>query len=134
MPTAVQERIALANCCRKPCNSSDVQVTARVPAPGAVVSNIAVVVSVTFDRPIDPNTITPTSFFLTGPEPGGPVVVHGAYTFSNSNMTVSFTASAPLPAPAFYTVHVTSDIRAAQQGLRVGCTFAGTTWTFNATT
>jgi hypothetical protein len=78
-----------------------------VPAAAATVQG-ANAVSAAFDRPLDPATVTPVTFTLSGPD--GPVEADVAYDVNTD--TATLTPDAPLDAGASYTATLTTGIHA----------------------
>jgi hypothetical protein len=75
-------------------------------------------ISVTFDRAIDPATITANSFWGFGKWSG---TVQGTYSFSNGNQTVTLTPSTPLMPGESVTIFLSTAIEGADNTpLRVG--------------
>ncbi len=68
-------------------------VVSSSPAPRILNAAINSPISVTFDRAVNPATITTDSFRGFGKWSGS---VHGTYSFSNGNQTVTLTPSTPL--------------------------------------
>ena len=81
-------------------------ITGRSPAEGTTDAPTMAKVVATFDEPIDPETVTGTSFTLTGPG-GAPV----AAAVSASGTTATLTPAAPFLAPeTAYTVTLTTGV------------------------
>lgn len=89
-----------------------IQVTASVPANNAVRVPVEQVVQVQLSAPVDPTSVTETSFRL---ERGG-VPVEAERTLSSDRRTALLTPNAPLARFAQYTVRVTPDLRSAEGG------------------
>jgi len=75
-------------------------IVSRTPAPGAVNVATSTVVTVTFSEPIEPSSVTSTSFAIAG--------VAGAVSVTGS--TATLTPSAPLSANTSYTVTVSTGV------------------------
>jgi hypothetical protein len=72
------------------------------PADGAEVTGSAVTVSVVFNQPMDPATLTALNFQVSGP--GG--ALPGSITYNQVNRTATYTSSASLPEGS-HTIQVT---------------------------
>ncbi len=90
------------------------------PPNGAVDVPVSATVSVTFDEPIDPATVTSSSFFVTGPD--GAV----AGTVDAVGASATFTPAAPLGGGRSYTAMVTGSVT----DLAGNPLIAGVNWTF----
>jgi hypothetical protein len=89
--------------------SAELVVTTLVPARNATVASTTVV-SVTFDRAVNPATVSNTSFRVFGRNSGP---ASGTLTFSNGNATVTLTPSAPFAAGEIVTVNLAETLVAA---------------------
>jgi hypothetical protein len=81
-----------------------VQATAPAAGASAIVATTATI-SVTFSEPVDPSTLTATSFSVTA---GGSTVAGGV---AASGATATFTPAAPLAAGASYSVVVSTAVK-----------------------
>ncbi|MGB8473099.1 MAG: Ig-like domain-containing protein, partial [Candidatus Acidiferrum sp.] len=81
-------------------------VVSTVPADGDTAVAVNTTVTATFSRPMDPTTITSTTFTLVGP---GATAVAGAVTYSGS--TATFTPTAILAANTLYTATITTSAK-----------------------
>lgn len=80
------------------------------PTNGATNVPLNQIVTVTFNEEMNPVTITPSSFTLTGGlNNGNPI--SGTLTYNNSNATLSFVPTAPLALNTTYTGTVKSTIK-----------------------
>jgi len=84
-------------------------VTSTTPARLAAAAKNSTV-TVTFDRPVLPASITPTSFRVFGKQSG---VAAGPFSFSNSNQTVTLTPSHPFAAGEIVIVNLSHAVTAA---------------------
>jgi hypothetical protein len=80
-------------------------VVSTLPVSGAVEIETAAPVMVTFNKPIDPRTITNSTFTLYGPD--GPVTG----TVSVNGATATFTPSAPLASDSWYFATISGSVR-----------------------
>lgn len=93
-------------------------VVSTSPAPRILNAAINSPISVTFDRAIDPTTITEDSFWGFGKWSG---VVRGSYSFSNGNQTVTLTPASPLMPGESVTMFLSTAIEGADNTpLRAG--------------
>src|SRR5262249_22598439 len=101
-----------------------------LPAAGATEASVATSVQVTLSEPIDPATVTQTSFRVSVDA----VAVAGSFTFFNNNTTVRFTPAALLPFGTLITVQLTAAITdVVGNPLTQPLTFTFTTGTFTIT-
>lgn len=87
-------------------DSTSPKVVSIDPANGAVGVGTTTAVSVTFDEPVAPASITPTSFRVT--ISGTPVA--GAFSFTNGGSTARFTPTTELPFDTVVVTELTGDI------------------------
>jgi hypothetical protein len=92
--------------------STSLVVTSVTPANGATGVSRSAPISVTFDRAIDPTTLTSSTFFLKDPSGN---VVSATLSYNATTNTVTLTPNAPLNALTTYTV----TIRGGGTGSRV---------------
>ena len=95
--------------------------TAFTPGAAATAVSTAAVVTATFSRSMDPNTLTSSSFAVssaTGPVPG-------TVSYDGSSATATFTPAAPLSPSTTYTVSLAGTVSAAD-----GTPLAGASWGF----
>jgi hypothetical protein len=102
---------------RLPAQSGDLKVTAVHPPPVAGAS-VDAVITIDFDRPLAPSSITGDSFRAFG-RAGGPV--GGAFSFANGNRSVTLSPSRPFLAGDTVFVNLSRDIEGADgSSLRAG--------------
>lgn len=101
-------------------------ITNRLPAPGATGVGIDSAVSVTFDRGVDPSTLTSSTFKLT--EGGTPVPASIAW--NDSTNTATLTPSASLDPSATYQAQVTTGVKSWSGDALA----SNSTWTFTTGT
>lgn len=131
--------------CNLPCDPRfSINLVSVTPALGLVVdAALPVAFTLVFDRPVNPATIISANIFLTGPGTGGPAPAGGplvpitAFTLSPDGMTITFSTMVPL-SPGFYTMNVTSGVKAANMPIQgnaimYGCPFKGQAWTIPVT-
>lgn len=82
--------------------------TALTPSAGATSVAVDGAVRATFDRSLDPATVTSQTFTLTGPS-GPPIVAAVAY--DDATRTATLTPGAPLAVATQYTARLTTGIR-----------------------
>jgi hypothetical protein len=82
-------------------------------------------INASFDKAMDPSTLNPVTFTVTGP---GATVVAGQVTYDVPDMIVTFTPTSPLPASTTFTATLTGALDLAGNPL---ATFV---WTFNTGT
>ena len=80
-------------------------VTSTTPVSNAVGVSLAQVVSATFSKPMNPSTISGTTFTLTGP---GAVAVAGTVAYTSTGSVATFTPSASLSPGTLYTATITT--------------------------
>jgi hypothetical protein len=97
--------------------------TALVPAAGAANVPVDGIVRATFDRSLDPATVTNQTVTLTGPS-GPPVVAAVAY--DDATRAVTLTPAAPLGVATQYTARLTTGIRSTTGAPMT----SDSTWTF----
>lgn len=98
-------------------------VIATTPLAGATDVPGTTVVAATFSRPIDPATLTSTSFFLTS---AGGGAVPAAISWDEATRTARLTPASPLAAGGTYVATVTQAVRGTE-GKPMA---AATTWSF----
>ncbi len=96
-------------------------VTFMNPANGASSVGIDASVSATFSEAMDPSTLNPATFTVTGP---GATVVVGKVSYDVSDMIATFTPTSPLAASSTFTATITGALDLAGNAL------ATTSWTF----
>ncbi len=82
-------------------------------SPGCGASEVLVstnAINVVFSKPMDPATITGTSFTVTGP---GTTPISGAVSYTAASNTARFTPTGPLPLNTFITITVTTAVKSA---------------------
>ena len=92
------------------------------PNPGAQGIAPTATIRATFTRPIDPLTMTPDDFFLTGPSG----IVGATVAYDSATDTATLTPTAPMSLLTTYTAHLTSAIA----GLNEEGSFAEVSWSF----
>ncbi len=98
-------------------------VTSLSPASAATGVPVGATVRATFDRALDPSTISATTVTLTGP---GSTTVAAAVTYDDATRTITLRPSSSLAIATSYTARLTTGIRSS-----VGTPLASTvTWTF----
>ncbi len=80
-------------------------VTSTVPASGATNVSTSSALSATFSQPMNQNTITSSTFTLTGP---GNTSVSGLVTYNPGSSTATFTPNAVLASSTSYTATITT--------------------------
>ena len=80
-------------------------VTTTVPANGATGVNVSDALTATFSQPMNANTITASTFTLTGP---GSTSVSGLVTFNTGTSTATFTPNSALAYSSSYTATITT--------------------------
>lgn len=95
--------IFLCGCGREQTVSPVPVVLSTAPSNGATAVPVAQVITATFNQAMDPNTINPSTFTVTGP---GAVAVNGVVSFSGT--TASFTPNALLAPSTLYTATITT--------------------------
>ena len=98
-------------------------VISTVPVAGATGVPVNQVVSATFNEPMNPSTITASTFVLTGP---GANAVTGTVTYAASGSVASFAPTAMLAFNTTYTATITTTV-ANTLGVHPA---AGYTWSF----
>jgi len=101
-------------------------VSSQSPAPGASGVDSNVPVQASFSRPLDPQTVTGTSFTLTGP---GDSSVAATVIYDASTQSASLTPTAPLALSTTYTARLASTITAVD-GVPLA---APASWSFTTT-
>ena len=96
-------------------------VTLMNPANGALGVGIDASVNATFDKAMDPSTLNPSTFTVTGP---GATVVVGKVSYDVSGMIATFTPVSPLAANITFTATIAGALDLA------GNPLATTSWTF----
>ena len=76
------------------------------PTDGATGITVSTTVTATFGEPINPASVTPATFTVTGP--GG--TIPGDISFTQGNAAIVFTPSADLEASQTYTIRVTTGV------------------------
>jgi hypothetical protein len=79
-------------------------VTSSNPAPFAFTVGIDASVNATFSEAMDPSTLNPTTFVVTGP---GSTIVIGKVSYDVPDQIVTFTPTSPLAANTFYNATIT---------------------------
>ena len=97
-------------------------VSSTNPVDAAPDVGIDASINATFDKAMDPSTLNPVTFTVTGP---GPTAVAGQVTYDVADMIVTFTPTSPLAASTTFTAALTGALDLAGNPLP---TFA---WTFN---
>jgi len=95
-------------------SSGSVSVTSTVPAFGASNVFAGTVISATFDKSINPSSIS-ASTFIVSHLPGGPI--SGSYAYDAATRTASFTPASPLAFGAAYAALLTGVRGAAGESL-----------------
>jgi hypothetical protein len=80
-------------------------ILSTVPANGAANVPINQHISATFSRPMNPSTITPASFTVTGP---GATPVNGTVAYEQSSKTATFTPASALAPNTLFTATITT--------------------------
>lgn len=106
-------------------SATPLTISSRNPCNGCQ-NNYNGVVDVLFTKPVNPATVTSSSFFVSqGFSPGTPI--NGAISFLDSNRLIRFTPNAPgFPHDAYYTVYLTTAIQDTG-----GLSFAGSASSYN---
>jgi len=92
------------------------------PVNGAIGAGTDASINATFDKAMDPSSVNPVTFTLTGP---GATVVAGQLTYDVPDMIATFTPTSPLATRTTFTAAITGALDLAGNPLP---TF---TWTFN---
>ena len=98
-------------------------VTARTPAVGATGVSRTTNVTATFDRALDPATVTGANVTLTGP---GSTAVAATVTYASATRRITLDPTATLAATTTYTVRLTTGLKATDGAALA----AAVTWTF----
>jgi hypothetical protein len=106
---------------------AELQVTALAPARHTMATR-TIAVSVTFDQPVLPASVTPASFRVFGHSSGA---ASGPLTLSNANQTVTLTPVRPFAAGEVVSVNLSHDL-AASDGSPLRA--AGYAWQFTVAT
>jgi len=106
------------------------ELVSTVPANAAINVPLNQAVSGTFSEPMNPLTITPGTFQVTGP---GGTAIAGIVSYDPVNFIATFTPSLPLVASTTYTATIT-DGATSLQGTPLGTTGAPNPWTFTTGT
>ena len=101
-------------------------VVATTPAANATGVATSAAVTAQFSRPIDPTTVTSSTFTLSGPSGA----ISGTVTYTDSTSTATLVPSAALAPATTYTATLTTGIRAAD-GMPLASTVA---WSFTTAT
>lgn len=109
---------------------AQMQVTAHLPALNAT-APVGTAIAFTFDRPLDPASVTDDSFRAYG-QWSGPA--RGTFTLSNGNQTVTLTPDAPFSAGEVVSVHLSHDLRGADLTPLRAAAYAFQFWTATAAT
>lgn len=102
------------------------ELVSTVPANLATAVPLTQSVSATFSKAIDPLTLIPTTFGVTGP---GAVVIAGTISYDAVNFIATFTPTLPLIASTTYTATVTIGVTDLA-GTPLGTTGPPNPWTF----
>ena len=97
-------------------------VSSTNPIDGAPAVGIDASINASFDKAMDPSTLNPVTFTVTGP---GATVVAGQVTYDVPDMIVTFTPTSPLASSTTFTAALTGALDLAGNPL---ATFV---WTFN---
>lgn len=95
------------------------------PPPASTAVSVGTVVSTTFDEPMDPSTLNPSTFYLVRPGQG-PLL--GAVTYDSATRTVRLSPRSPLDLGVTYQVVLTDDVK-ANNGM--GLVDAPLVWSFS---
>jgi hypothetical protein len=87
------------------------QVVRTVPTAGATDATTSMSIKATFSKAMDPATLTPSTFTLTGPSGA----VGGTVAYDAATFTATFTPSAALTAGASYTARLSATVAATDQ-------------------
>jgi N,N-dimethylformamidase beta subunit-like, C-terminal/Domain of unknown function (DUF4082)/Malectin domain/Bacterial Ig-like domain len=98
------------------------QVVRTVPTNGATDATPGISISAVFSKDIDPTSLTPSTFTLTGPS--GPVA--GAVSYDSPSLTATFSPSASITAGATYTAQLAGTVEAVD-GTSLGTPYS---WIF----
>jgi Domain of unknown function (DUF4082)/Bacterial Ig-like domain len=98
-------------------------VSSQVPVPGASGIPASTPVQASFSRPLDPTTVTTSSFFLTGP---GGASVPATVAYDSATQKATLAPASPLNDSATYTARLASTITAVD-GVPLA---APVSWTF----
>ena len=98
-------------------------VTARTPAAGAILVSRTTNVTATFDRALDPATVTGQNVTLTGP---GSTAVAATVTYASATRRITLKPVAALAAFTTYTARLTTGLKATDGAALA----APVTWTF----
>ncbi len=82
-------------------------ITMTTPADGSSGVALNAAINATFSKPIDPSTLNPLTFFVTG---SSPTPLDGKITYDVANQIVSFTPSSPLVTGTTYTATITTGV------------------------
>ena len=96
-------------------------VTGSSPANGATGVSASVSPTATFSVPLDPSTLTPSTFTLSSAAGSVPATV----TYDSTSNTATLTPTVPLAPTTAYTVRLTTAVRGSD-----GTPFGGTSWSF----
>jgi hypothetical protein len=97
-------------------------VSSTNPVDGAPAVGIDASINASFDKAMDPSTLNPVAFSVTGP---GATVVAGQVTYDVPDMIVTFTPTSPLASNTTFTAALTGALDLA------GNPLATLVWTFN---
>jgi hypothetical protein len=106
-------------------NSVAPTVTSMNPADGAPAVPLNAGINATFSKAMDPSTLNPASFTLTGP---GPTAVAGKVTYDATNDIATFTPSNPLATGSSFIATITTGAK----DLEGNPIAANSTWSFTA--
>ena len=100
--------VLTAGCGKETVNIADTtppQVSSTTPAQGATTVALNTTITATFTKPMNPSTISATSFLVTGP---GGASVTGTVTYAAAGSVATFTPAASLTYGAVYTATITT--------------------------
>jgi hypothetical protein len=103
------------------------QVSSTTPAQGATTVTLNATITATFSKPMNPSTISATSFLVAGP---GGASVAGTVTYAAAGSVATFTPAARLAYDVVYTATITT--AATDQASPVNPLAANYMWTFTS--
>jgi hypothetical protein len=122
--------VLTAGCGKETVNIPDTtppQVSSTTPAQGATTVALNATVTATFSKPMNPSTISATSFLVAGP---GGASVAGTVTYAAAGSVATFTPAASLAYGVVYTATITT--AATDQASPANPLAANYMWTFTS--
>jgi hypothetical protein len=122
--------VLMAGCGKETVNIPDTtppQVSSTTPAQGAATVALNTAITATFSKPMNPGTISGTTFTVAGP---GGAAVSGTVTYAATGSVATFTPAADLAYGVVYTATVTTG--ATDQASPANPLAANYVWTFTS--